>query len=935
MEPVAIIGYGCVYPNQINTTQKFWKMVLNGDICVKEIPDDRWDWRLYYSADRSKVDKTYSKYAACIENYQLSPAYKELLAEDKLTFNRTQTMIYDTICQALEKTQYDGKSIGKTVTSFFLGNMLGDDAFANYSLWLRGKEVLDSIDNASDRLELNKEKVDKMKTDVMSEIEKKFPPLDASQPEKYIGSYLALAIKEAFELKGISTIIDGACSSSILALDEAIKSLHSKEEDMCIVSGALGSVNVIGSVGFSKIGGLAEQYGHPLDENTTGLNLSEGVGTIIIKRLKDAKRDNDKIYGVITGIGSSNNGAGKSIYSSSVNGQYDAMKKALGSAGIASSELDYIETHATGTPAGDVVELQSIHKLFEENQQTQKTVAIGNLKRQIGHSFSAAGMANVIKVLESFSHNIMPPTWGFKALPKDCTLDDTPLYLNLEQKEWIKESNLPKRTLINAFGFGGVNSSAILEEYLPKFDYKDDKDAIDYSKLDVSIVAMGVIDGKFTGKEHWNQERYNEVSGSKHYPDNRWNERIAKLYDNYLEEGWFIPTINFPCLKFRTPPKIISQLDRSQTIALLAADEAIKEYGEKTLRGSNTSVYVAKFMGTEKCCDVNIRVRVQEYIKCLKETTYFNELDSESQNTIIDQIRQDLSEYVPQVEEDCLPGYMDNIVSGRISNFFDLRGSSMVIDSGSDSFSLALRHGIDDLILGKSEHVLVGGMSTNMAPEQLSLYSAYMEKRLPENERQAYIPCEGAIFYVLKKTEDVTPEEHVYARIISVQDEEFEVIKAYGNENLEHMNYKISNKEPYYFGADMGFRLLDGMKHLEKLKEQMLPTSVWIKDTPIVGGEFKVRLVDKDYDLTKEIEEAKEEDNLMDEEGIVNIEPYHILAITADSSEELLERCKEINKTNYRTIKRTPKEWKEYRISIVYQEWNDLEKKLRLVLNNK
>ena len=73
----------------------------------------------------------------------------------------------------------------------------------------------------------------------------------------------------------------------------------------------------------------------------------------------------------------------------------------------------------------------------------------------------------------------------------------------------------------------------------------------------------------------------------------------------------------------------------------------------------------------------------------------------------------------------------------------------------------------------------------------------------------------------------------------------------------------------------------------------------------------------------------------MDEEGIVNIEPYHILAITADSSEELLERCKEINKTNYRTIKRTPKEWKEYRISIVYQEWNDLEKKLRLVLNNK
>ena len=90
-------------------------------------------------------------------------------------------------------------------------------------------------------------------------------------------------------------------------------------------------------------------------------------------------------------------------------------------------------------------------------------------------------------------------------------------------------------------------------------------------------------------------------------------------------------------------------------------------------------------MGTEKCCDVNIRVRVQEYIKCLKETTYFNELDSESQNTIIDQIRQDLSEYVPQVEEDCLPGYMDNIVSGRISNFFDLRGSSMVIDSGSDS----------------------------------------------------------------------------------------------------------------------------------------------------------------------------------------------------------------------------------------------------------
>lgn len=851
--PMAIVGYGCVYPGDVNSSDKLWNIVVDGDVFIGDIPEDRWDWRYYFSEDRQEEDKTYSKLGACIQNYSFNKSYYKKFSSELEKMNRIQMMALDTILQCLDKSKYTIDELSRQNVGYLMGNMLGDDLYPDYSLRFHSKEIIYYMNHCEVFSSLDSKIKEKIQLKLMESVSERFPKMDEENTEKYINSALSYLIKQILKLRGVSCVIDGACSSGVLVIDEAIKLLSSKEMDMCIVTGALGSVNVIGSVGFSKIGGLSSEKGRPLDKNANGLNSSEGIGTIIIKRLSDAIRDKDEIHSIIMGVGSEDDGKGKSIYAPNRTGQCRAMEKALRCAKLTPPDIDYIEVHATGTPTGDMEEMETLKLLFQDYDVAKQSVPIGSIKSQIGHCFSAAGVANLIKVIESMKHKVIPVTWNYLESPQEVHIENTPFYVNTKAHEWKQRNGMPRRAIVNAFGFGGINSSLVVEEYIEEYHKKlvseREEKYIDYSNLDIAIVGIGVIDNNVKTKEEWFKAETELYIAQQRYWDDRFSKEYSDIFSDSFDEACFIKEFQFPWLKFKIPPKVLEQIDRAQPLALLAADEAIEDYGREKIEKEKVSVYVGKMVNSESASKFNVSVRYLEYVERLKTIEEFNSLPKEKQDAIIASIKQGIRKYVPEITEDALPGYMDNIVSGRLSNFYNLTGTSAVIDSGTNSFLVALKQGIHNLVVGESDSVLVGGIHANMTPEFLNSFQTYQKAKGYNLNR---VPAEGTVFFVIKRSEDLTPKDKIYAKIKAIIDENLDP-SCYSAQYLNSCQNLITNKgcKLNYFGAQMCFEMLDAIRNIKNnsfdkfisLNEYDHTGMIKVTDTVCFSNQYAVYMI--------------------------------------------------------------------------------------------
>lgn len=912
--PIAIVGYSCMYPGGATNNEKFWDMIINGKTSIDVIPEDRWKWQYYFSEDKAEEDKTYSKLGACCsKNIEIDSVYKDKFDLEDL--NRIQIMALNTILHCLEKNNYDLKILNEKSVGYFMGNMLGDDLYTDYSLRLHLNEIIAYIQECDDFKKIDSELKNKIIQQLTESVDTQFKELDERHIGKYMNSALAYLVKRVLDIKGPSVLIDGACSSGLLVIDEAIKRLHSNELEMCIVTGVLGSVNVIGSVGFSKIGGLSSERSRPLDRKASGLNSSEGVGTIIIKKLDRAIQDGDTILGVISGTGVSNDGKGKSIYAPNKYGQVKAMYRAVENANVLLEDIDYIEVHATGTPTGDIEELETLKLLYKDVNIKKQSIPIGSVKSQIGHSFSAAGMANLIKCLESMRHKCIPPTWGYENAPTEINLENTPFYINTKMRNWRKNGR-PRRAIINAFGFGGINASLVLEEYDQQYHNKKNiaskkLESVIKNKTDIAIVGVGVIDSKAHSSDEWFEKIDECYSVSKEYPSNRWSKLYRQIFSYVVKEACFIENYKFPFLKYKIPPKVLYQIDRSQPLALMAAGEAIEDFGLENIELKKVSVYVAKMMGAESASVFNTSVRYVEFIERLKQIKEFNEQKEEIQNNIIAHVKKCIREYAPPMTEDALPGYMDNIVSGRISNFYDFDGSSLVIDAGTQSFSEALKQGVYDLMNDESDIVLVGGIHTNMSPEFLEVFNKYVDTMDIEYD---CVPAEGVVFFVLKRQDHVTSQEKVYGRIRGVVDNNL-YNSVTTNECIELKDTLVSNtgRKLNYFGAQVGFEMLYAIDYFNKMKENS-NVIIKINEKGIMGNPNTVYIANPGY--IDEIRGSIEDD-------------VHTLYLQADTMQGLeLEIDRILNKGCL--PKQRIAKVKRYQFAVVYQTYKELEKKLTI-----
>ncbi|MDH3537789.1 MAG: acyltransferase domain-containing protein, partial [Gammaproteobacteria bacterium] len=282
--------------------------------------------------------------------------------------------------------------------------------------------------------------------------------------------FLPTRISYKLNLRGPSVNVQTACSTSLVAIHEACKSLREQECDLALAGGI--------SVMSSRVEGYLYQDesilspdGHcrAFSADAKGTVSGEGVGIVVLKRLSEAKRDGDLIQAVIRGTAINNDGSNKVGYTApSVEGQADVIALAQAAAGVTAESIDYIETHGTGTTLGDPIEIAALNRVFGDNRDDgSQRCAIGAVKTNFGHLDAAAGVAGVIKTALALKHGQIPPSLNYREPNPEIDFESSPFYVNTELKAWEARPENPRRAGVSSFGIGGTNAHAVLEQAPP------------------------------------------------------------------------------------------------------------------------------------------------------------------------------------------------------------------------------------------------------------------------------------------------------------------------------------------------------------------------------------------------------------------------------------------------------------------------------------
>lgn len=274
-------------------------------------------------------------------------------------------------------------------------------------------------------------------------------------------------IANRLNLMGVNYLVDAACASTLLAVEQSIRELRSGKIDMMITGGVQSQNPPQVFMMFSQLGALSRGEVRPFGSGARGTLLGEGAGMFVLKRVETARRDGDRIYAVIKGVGGSSDGRAKGLLAPRLEGEVLALQRAYDNAGVDPQTVGLVEAHGTGIALGDATEIQALSQVFGHRQGEYPDVAIGSVKSMIAHCLPAAGSASIIKTVLALSDRILPPTLCDEVNP-DLELEDTRFYVNNEARPWVHSGDTPRRAGVNAFGFGGVNSHVVLEAYEPE-----------------------------------------------------------------------------------------------------------------------------------------------------------------------------------------------------------------------------------------------------------------------------------------------------------------------------------------------------------------------------------------------------------------------------------------------------------------------------------
>lgn len=481
---------------------------------------------------------------------------------------------------------------------------------------------------------------------------------------RFNSGYPSQWLAERFFFKGPTLCIDAACSSTLYAIKLACDLLAS---DVCdaVVTGGINAVDgAFLHEGFKALNAISKSNRSiPFSSEADGLIPARGVGLFVVKPMHKVKAE-DKILGIIKGMGFNNDGRSGGILSPSKETQVEAIKQAYESHHILPNSIDFLECHATSTPIGDVCEIESIKEVFKGS------LSIGAIKSNVGHLLAASGAIGIVKILKGIEHKTIPPSISINYLRNE--IEDSNLNYTDSIKPWETENH--RRAAINAFGFGGNNAHIIIEEpssikhqvLLPQQKNKVENE-------DIALVAVSLKHGNIDETEDFFK------------PDNQLKELNISQITIDISKRYF-------------PPRDVDEINPQQLILLPLVEEIIEQLGQPL--PINTSVIIGMSTDPDVCLNV-LRTPTATFNKSFSTPEISDKLSSTR-----------------------VLGCMPNVPANRINTIFNIKSPSFSVCAEDKSGNQALSIAISFLNQKKCDLALVGAVDFSQNFVHLNATSA-------------------------------------------------------------------------------------------------------------------------------------------------------------------------------------------------------------------
>ncbi len=456
-EPIAIIGMACIFP-QAPDLASFWNNVVG---CVDAVgePAPNWDAERYLQSGRIKTP--FGGYLKDL--YRFDPREFGIMPNSMDGGEPDQFLALRVARDALLDAGYLGTAFDHTETGIILG----------HSTYLHRGQVTVVQNNIvlDQAVELLKAALPGMNAAALDQVRSmlaaKLPPTNSDTAPGLVPNVMTGRIANRLNLRGPNYLVDAACSSSLLAVGAAMDELRAGRSRLMLAGGVNASLPADVSAIFTQLGALsARGKVRPFESGSDGTLLGEGLGVVVLKRLSEALADGDRVYATLRGIGQASDGRGTGLLAPSVDGETLAIRRAYEGSGVDPATISMIEAHGTGIPLGDKTEIAALKNVFGERVASQGSIALGSVKSMISHCIPAAGIAGLIKTSLALHHRVLPPTLCENVNP-ELGLERTRLFINTETTPWIAPLGLPRRAGVDSFGFGGINTHAIVEQAPP------------------------------------------------------------------------------------------------------------------------------------------------------------------------------------------------------------------------------------------------------------------------------------------------------------------------------------------------------------------------------------------------------------------------------------------------------------------------------------
>ncbi len=422
-EPVAVVGIGCRFPGGAFGPEGYWTFLANGGDAISEVPSDRWDAEAFYDPDPFAPGRMASKWGGFLPDvagfdadfFGISPREAEAM-------DPQQRVLLEVAWEALEHAGIAPDSLAGTRAAVMVGVYYSEYQTASAA-------NPDSI--------------------------------DAYSATGNAHSVTVGRIAYLLGLRGPAVAVDTACSSSLVSIHLACQSLRLRESELALAGGVNLILRPETQLALSKWGMLSPRGRcNAFDAGADGFVRGEGAGVVVLKRLTDAVRDGNRVLAVVRGSAVNQDGRSNGLTAPNALAQRDVLTRALRSADVAATSVNYVEAHGTGTALGDPIEFDALSEVYGRGNGP---CALGAVKSNMGHLEAAAGIAGFIKAVLAVQRGEVPPNLHFAQWNPAIDPSVTRLFVPTELAAW-PDSEGPRRAGVSSFGLGGTNAHVVLEQ---------------------------------------------------------------------------------------------------------------------------------------------------------------------------------------------------------------------------------------------------------------------------------------------------------------------------------------------------------------------------------------------------------------------------------------------------------------------------------------